>query len=349
MSGEAGVTLAELAEKVGARVAGNGDRRVNGVATLQGAESSDVTFLANPRYRRYLAETRAGAVVVSEEYVDSLTTDGLVHENPYATFARVAALLSPERRPEPGVHPTAVVDPRARLGDGVAVGPHCTVGAGTLVGEGCILGASVTVGEDCRVGANSVLHAGVILAARVTLGARVRVHSGAVIGADGFGFARDGDVWVRVPQLGGVRVGDDVDIGANSAIDRGALDDTVIEDFVKIDNLIQIGHNCRVGARTVIAGYTGIAGSTTIGRDCMIGGGCGIGGHLHIGDGVVMTGGSHVTNDVEGPGMFSSTTTPVQTNQMWRRNAVRFTQLDNMARRLRALERRYNEKEDEGR
>jgi UDP-3-O-[3-hydroxymyristoyl] glucosamine N-acyltransferase len=203
----------------------------------------------------------------------------------------------------------------------------------------------VIVGAGCRIGKESVLMAGVILADRVRVGRCVRIHSGAVIGSDGFGFARDGGEWVRVPQLGGVVIGDHADIGANSAVDRGALEDTVIETQVKLDNLVQIGHNCRIGARTVIAGQAGVAGSTTIGRDCMIGGACAIGGHISIADGVVITGGSNVSNSIGQAGMFSSTTTPVESNRAWRRNAVRFTQLDDMARRLRALESRLDEKE----
>lgn len=345
MSDTAGMSLAELGRLLNARVHGDGEARVTGVATLRAAGPDELSFLANPKYRRYLGETRAGAVVVAEGAAAGLRTNALVHGNPYAAFARAAQLLVPESRPEAGVHESAVVERGARLGTGVSIGPRCVVGAGTVIGDGCVLQAGVVVGADCRIGEGTLLKAGVILADRVELGRGVRVHSGAVIGSDGFGFARDGDEWVRVPQIGGVRIGDFADIGANTTIDRGALEDTRIGAQVKLDNLVQIGHNCDIGDRTVIAGQAGVAGSTTIGKDCMIGGACAIGGHIQLGDGVVVTGGSNVANSIEGPGVFSSTTTPVESNKAWRRNAVRFTQLDDMARRLRTLERDRNEKE----
>lgn len=345
MSDSAGITLAELARLVGTRLQGDGAVRIHGVATLCSAGEGQLSFLANPKYRRYLNETRASAVVVDEAHAEGLTISALVHHNPYAAFARAAQLLSPESRLPAGVHDSAVVDPSARLGEGVCVGPRCVIGADTEIGEGCVLQPGVIVGSGVRIGAHTLLKAGVILADRVRIGRGVRIHQGAVIGADGFGFARDGDEWVRVPQLGSVRIGDYTDIGANTTVDRGALDDTVIGSQVKLDNLVQIAHNCAIGDRTVIAGQVGVAGSTTIGRDCMIGGACAIGGHIHLGDGVVVTGGSNVANSIEGPGVFSSTTTPVESNKAWRRNAVRFTQLDDMARRLRALERDKEEKE----
>lgn len=345
MSETAGISLAELGRLLDARVEGEADRLITGVGTLRSAGPDQLSFLANPKYRRFLAETRAGAVIVDEAHAAQLPTSALVHHNPYATFARAAQLLAPERTPEPGVHESAVVEAGVRLGTAVSIGPRCVVGAGTEIGDGAILHAGVIVGADCRIGEGTVLKAGVILADRVRLGRGVRIHSGAVIGSDGFGFARDGNEWVRVPQLGGVEIGDYADIGANTTVDRGALEDTRIGAQVKLDNLVQVGHNCDIGDRTVIAGQAGVAGSTSIGRDCMIGGACAIGGHIQLGDGVVVTGGSNVANSIKGPGVFSSTTTPVEDNKAWRRNAVRFTQLDDMARRLRALERDRDEKE----
>lgn len=345
MSDTAGMSLAELGRILEARVQGDAETRVTGVATLRSAGPEHLSFLANPKYRQYLAATAAGAVIVDEENAAGLQVSALVHHNPYAAFARAAQLLAPEQVPESGVHESAIIAPDAKLGEGVSVGPRCVVGAGSQIGDGCVLHAGVIVGAECRIGEGTVLKAGVILADRVRLGRGVRVHSGAVIGSDGFGFARDGDEWVRVPQLGSVWVGDRADIGANTTVDRGALEDTRIGAQVKLDNLVQIGHNCDIGDRTVIAGQAGVAGSTVIGSDCMIGGACAIGGHIRLGDGVVVTGGSNVANSIEGPGVFSSTTTPVESNKAWRRNAVRFTQLDDMARRLRTLERDRNEKE----
>ncbi|ROR32224.1 UDP-3-O-(3-hydroxymyristoyl)glucosamine N-acyltransferase [Inmirania thermothiophila] len=334
----AGRTLGELAAHVGAELRGDPGRRVEAAAPLDRAGPRDLAFLGHPRFRRHLAATRAAAVILAPEHAGDCPVAALLTANPYLAWARALALLHPEPPPRPGVHPRAVVAEGARLGAGVSVGPCAVVEAGAELGDGVVVGPGCVVGREARIGPGSRLVANVTLGPGVILGARVLVHPGAVIGADGFGFARDGERWVRIPQLGTVRIGDDVEIGANTTIDRGALEDTVIEEGCKLDNQIQVAHNCHIGAHTAIAGCVGIAGSTRIGRRCRIGGGVGITGHLEIADDVQITAMSMVTGSIREPGVYSSGT-PLEANPRWRRNAARFTRLDELARRVQALER----------
>ena len=334
-------TLGELAERFGCVLHGPADAVVARVATLSNAGPDAVTFLANPAYASRLATTRAGAVILDERHRRDCPVPALVAENPYATYARVAAALHPPRAPRPGIHPTAVVADDARVAASAEIGPHVTIGEGTTIGEGAIVGPGCTLGERVEVGDGTRLVARVTLLDRVRIGRRCIVHPGAVIGADGFGFAEDfaHGGWVKVPQLGTVVIGDDVEIGANTTIDRGAIEDTVIEDGVKIDNLVQIAHNVRVGAHTAMAARTGIAGSTTIGKRCMIGGGVGIIGHLSICDDVILQVRSLVAQSIDKPGMYGGTL-PADDAARWRRNAARFRQLDELWKRVRALERK---------
>ncbi|PWG63914.1 UDP-3-O-(3-hydroxymyristoyl)glucosamine N-acyltransferase [Sediminicurvatus halobius] len=338
MGDDHGVSLQTLAELTGARLVGDGSRRIDRVAPLQHAGPGAISFLANSKYRRYLAETGASAVVVRPADADGLQLPALLSDNPYLCYARIARHLNPLPPVRPGVHPSAVVAPDAEIADDAEIGPQASIGGGArigprcLVGPGCVLGAGVVLGADCRLEARVTVYHG------CRLGERVRVHGGVVIGADGFGFAAGDAGWEPVPQLGGVVIGNDVDIGANTTIDRGALEDTEVGDGVKIDNLVQIAHNVSIGEHTVIAGCTGVSGSTRIGRRCTIGGGVGIAGHLYIADDTVLTGMTMVTHDVREPGLYSSGVT-ISPAREWRRNAVRFHQLDDMARRLRALER----------
>lgn len=260
----------------------------------------------------------------------------LVAKSPYTAFARIAALFEPAAVPSPGIHPTAFVDPAARVDAGAQVGPFCSIGAGSQVAAGAVLGPGCVVGDDCEVGPGCVLVARVTLVARVRLGARVRIHPGAVLGADGFGLAMDAGRWIKVPQLGGVVVGDDCEVGANTCIDRGAIEDTVLEEDVRLDNLIQVGHNVRIGAHTAVAGCTAIAGSARIGRYCLVGGAVGITGHLEVCDRVTITAMSLVTQSITEPGEYSSGM-PVQESRLWRRNGARFRQLDQLARKIGAL------------
>jgi UDP-3-O-[3-hydroxymyristoyl] glucosamine N-acyltransferase len=333
-----GVTLGQVAARFGLVLRGDPDARVAGVATLKDARPGTISFLTNPRYGRYLASTAATAVVLDEATSAECPVAALIAANPYAAYARIAAWLHPEPPVTAGVHPSAVVDPSARVAASAAVGPHAVIEAGCEIGARAAIGAGTVIGADSVVGADSRLAARVVLYRRVRIGARCIVHSGVVLGADGFGIAQDRDGWVKVPQLGGVRIGDDVEIGANTTIDRGAIDDTVIEDDVKLDNQIQIGHNVRIGAHTAIAGCVGISGSTTIGKHCMIGGMAGIAGHLEICDGVAVLGLSMVSRSITRPGIYSSGL-PVSEAGAWRRVVARLRHLDELFDRVRRLER----------
>jgi UDP-3-O-[3-hydroxymyristoyl] glucosamine N-acyltransferase len=328
-----GTTLAELAARFGLELRGDGAARVTGVATLERAGHGDVAFLANPLYRRQLDGARAAAVVLRAADAAACPVPCLVARDPYPAFARIAALFDSAAVASPGVHPSAVVDPSAEVHPAASIGPQCSIGARARIGAGAIIGPQCAIGPDCEVGAACELVARVTLVLRVRLGRRVRVHPGAVLGADGFGLAMDGGRWIKVPQLGGLVVGDDCEIGANTCIDRGALDDTVLEEDVRIDNLVQVGHNVRIGAHTAMAGCVAVAGSTQIGRRCLIGGGAGFVGHITIADGVTVTAMSLVTHSLAEPGEYSSGT-PIQRNRDWRKNAARFKQLDRLARKI---------------
>ena len=334
-------TVAELAERFGLSFSGDGARVIDGVGTLAGAGPSQLSFLSNSKYTAQLAAARAGVVVLREENLADCPTAALVARDPYVAYARIAALF--ERLPvaPAGIHPSAVVAAGARVSASASIGPGCVIADGAVIGDGVVLGPHCIIGEDCTVGAQSRLVARVTLVTRVTLGQRVLVHPGAVIGSDGFGLAFDKDHWVKLPQLGGVRIGDDCEIGANTTIDRGALDDTVLEEDVRLDNQIQIAHNVHVGAHTAMAGCAAVAGSAKIGRYCMIGGNAGVLGHLELADRVTITAKSLVTHSIREPGEYSSGV-PLQDNRQWRRNAARFKHLDEYARRLSALEKDSN-------
>jgi UDP-3-O-[3-hydroxymyristoyl] glucosamine N-acyltransferase len=329
-------TAAQLAERLGLAVHGDPSARVSGVATLARAAPPDLAFLANPRYRAQLASSRAGIVVMRAEDAEGHAGTALLARDPYSAFARAAALFEAREAAVPGVHASAVVHPSATVDPGAHVGAFVSIGARSVVEAGAVVGPGCAVGEDCIVGAGSELVARVTLVRRVRLGQRVLVHPGAVLGADGFGLAMDAGRWLKVPQLGGVVVGDDCEIGANTTIDRGALDDTVLEEDVRLDNQIQVGHNVRIGAHTAMAGCSAVAGSATIGRHCLIGGAAGVLGHLEICDRVTVTAMSLVTHSIREPGEYSSGT-PLMDNRGWRKAAARFKQLDALFRRLGAL------------
>ncbi len=328
-------TAADLADRFSLQLRGDGQVRIAGVATLASAGPGQLAFLANPRYRGQLAQSRAAVVVVRAEDADAVPGTALVARDPYVAFARISALFEAVPARAPGIHPSAVVDPSAEVSPDAHVGPFVSIGARTRIGPGCAIGPGCVIGDDCALDAGCELQARVTLVARVRLGKRVRILPGAVLGAAGFGLAMDAGQWVNVPQLGGVVVGDDCEIGANSCIDRGALDDTVLEEDVRIDNLVQIGHNVRIGAHTAMAGCSAAAGSARIGRYCLVGGGAGILGHLEVADKVMVTAMSLVTHSIREPGEYSSGT-PLTDNRTWRKNAARFKQLDALARRVNA-------------
>lgn len=330
-------TAAELAGRFGLGLRGDGDAIVRGVATLARAQGDQLSFLANPRYRAQLADSEAGVVVVREADAGGHRGTALLADDPYAAFAKIAALFEQRASFAPGIHAAAAIDPTARVDANASIAPFVSIGPRSVVEAGASIGAGCAIGEDCVVGAGSELGANVTLVRRVRLGKRVLVHPGAVLGADGFGLAMDAGRWLKVPQLGGVVIGDDCEIGANTTIDRGALEDTVLEEDVRLDNQIQIGHNVRIGAHTAMAGCSAVAGSATIGRYCLIGGGAGVLGHLELCDRVVVTAMSLVTHSIREPGEYSSGT-PLMDNRSWRRSAARFKQLDALARRTRAAD-----------
>jgi UDP-3-O-[3-hydroxymyristoyl] glucosamine N-acyltransferase len=337
-----GYSLRDIAEELGAQVHGDENCRIDRVATLADAEPGGISFLANRRYRSQLLTTRASAVILEAEFLSSCPVSALVVSNPYLGYARVAALLAPEQPVPAGIHPSAYVSDRATVDASACIGPQAvvenqaSVGARSHIGPGCVIDRGATIGDDCTLKAN------VTICHHVRIGDRALLHPGVVIGADGFGIANNGGVWVKVPQLGAVVIADDVEIGANTTIDRGALGDTVIEEGVKLDNLIQIGHNVRIGAHTAIAAGVAIGGSATIGKRCTIGGAASVAGHLELADDVHLTATSAVSKSISEPGLYSSGM-PIQDNRTWRKNIVRLRQLDEMAKRLKDLEKKLDE------
>ena len=317
--------LGEIVAALGGELYGDPALRIEGLAPLESAQPAQLSFLSNPRYRQQLDASRAGCVIVAPALRDQALARGaaIVADDPYLYFARLTQLWkrSHARAAGPAVHPSAVVDPDAEIAEGVRIGPHCVVERGARIGAGTVLKARVYVGEDCSIGARCTLHPGV------------------VIGADGFGFAPHQGAWEKIEQLGAVRIGDDVDIGANTCIDRGALADTVIEDGVKLDNLIQVGHNCRIGRHTAIAGCVGIAGSANIGAHCTIGGAAMILGHLTIADRVNISSGTFVSRSILKPGLYTGIF-PVDDNAAWEKNAATLKQLYQLRERIKALEKK---------
>ncbi len=330
-------TLEELARQFDLDVRGNPQQQVSGLATLSAAGPGDLGFLANAAYARQLGDCRAGALILSEKMVDRWSGNALVTANPYAAWARIAAFMQPRSTVPTGIHKTAWVDPDAEVDPSAAIGPQCSIAAGCRIdagaeiGPGCVVEAGATIGRQAR------LVGRVFIGEQVRIGERVLIHPGAVIGADGFGLALDQGQWLKVPQMGSVQIGNDCEIGANTTIDRGAIEDTVLEEDVRLDNQVQIAHNVHIGAHTAIAGCVGIAGSTRIGRYCMIAGACGIGGHLTICDQVIVTAMSTVLDSIEEPGEYGSGI-PARAHARWKRILVRLGQLDDWARRLRKLE-----------
>jgi UDP-3-O-[3-hydroxymyristoyl] glucosamine N-acyltransferase len=339
MTGDArkSFSLAELAEHFGGTVVGDAATRIRQVAPLETAGPEELSFLANRKYQKLLASTRARAVILGEEARDATALPRIVCKYPYAYYARVAALVNPEATPEPGIHPQAAVHAGARVAPSASVGACAVVEEGAEIGDGTVIGANSFVGRGARIGRRTRLHANATVYHDCVIGDRVIIHSGAVIGADGFGMAMDEGRWLKIPQIGRVVIGDDVEVGANTAVDRGALDDTVIEEGVKLDNQIQIGHNCRIGAHTAIAGCVGIAGSTRIGSYCQLGGSAMISGHLTIADRVIVSGGTLVAKSITRPGTYTAVF-PMSPHEEWLRNASLIRHLHEMMDRIRKLE-----------
>jgi UDP-3-O-[3-hydroxymyristoyl] glucosamine N-acyltransferase len=334
-------SLGDIAAHLGGELIGEPSLPVTRLGPLEGATPSTISFLANPRYQSQLARSQAGCVIVAPAMRDAAAARGaaLVVDDPYLAYARLTQWWAQRTRPLPpaGVHASAVVDPSATLGAGVSVGPLAVIEAGATVGNGAVVGAHCVIGAGASVGTGSRLAPHVVIGHGCRVGARAILHSGVAIGADGFGFAPSEGRWEKIEQLGNVRIGDDVEIGANTCIDRGALDDTVIEDGVKLDNLIQIGHNCRIGAHTAMAGCVGVAGSTKIGAGCQIGGAAMVLGHLTIGDGVIVSSCTVVSRSILKPGHYSGFF-PIDDNAAWEKNAATLRHLHALRDRVRALE-----------
>jgi UDP-3-O-[3-hydroxymyristoyl] glucosamine N-acyltransferase len=339
-------SLGDLARLLDAELRGERGAAVSRIDSLARADSEGLCFYADKKYRGELSRTRAGAVILAPADLKFCPVSALVSPNPYLAYARAARLLHPSPQVTPGRHPSAVIAGTAKIDATAHVGPTAVVEDGAEVGPRVFVGPGCVLGSGCRIGEDSRLVARVTICARARVGRRVLIQPGAVIGRDGFGFAKDGDRWERIPQLGGVRLGDDVEIGANTCVDRGALEDTEIADGVKLDNLIQVGHNCRIGENTAMAACSGISGSTRIGRNCTVAGAVGMAGHLDIADGVHFTGMAMVTRSFTRPGVYSSGI-PAMPNGDWRRSVARFRQLDELAKRLKQLESALREEQQD--
>ncbi|QYJ81311.1 UDP-3-O-(3-hydroxymyristoyl)glucosamine N-acyltransferase [Shewanella aegiceratis] len=330
-------TLSEIAAHLNAEVKGDETVTIHRVATLEKAQAGEISFLANPKYQSQLEGTAASAVLLSPKMSEHYSGNAIVLADPYVGFARVAQLLDTTPRAAEAIHPSAVIDPSAQLGEGVAIGANAVIGANVILGENVQIGPGCVLGQDVIVGSNSILWANVTLYHDVQLGTDCIVHSGTVIGSDGFGYANERGQWIKIPQTGGVRIGNRVEIGACTSIDRGALDHTEIHDGVIIDNQVQLAHNVVVGENTALAGSSTFAGSCTIGKYCIIGGSSAVAGHLSIADGTHISGGTNVTSVIREPGVYSSATVAME-NKLWRRNTVRFRQLDELFQRVKQLE-----------
>jgi UDP-3-O-[3-hydroxymyristoyl] glucosamine N-acyltransferase len=337
-------SLREVVEILGGEIIGDPDTRVSQVAALDNAGPETIAFLANERYQQQLASTRAAAIIMGTALRDATDRPRIICSNPYAYFARVSGLLNPVRSARPGRHASAVIHASATIAEDAEVGPlavigrNARIGARSLIGAGCVVGENTVLGDDVR------LHANVTIYEDCMIGSRVILHSGVVIGADGFGIAMAEERWLKIPQIGRVIIGDDVEMGANTTVDRGTIDDTVIEEGVKLDNQIQIAHNVRIGAHTAIAACAGVAGSAKIGRHCRIGGASGIAGHLTIADRVEISAHTIITKSIEKSGTYTGAY-PFEENRAWRRNAAQLRHLNELAERVRALEKQLAQHE----
>jgi UDP-3-O-[3-hydroxymyristoyl] glucosamine N-acyltransferase len=339
------LSLAAIIARLGGRVSGNPETLVSQVGSLENARDGEITFFSNPRFKARLEQTRASAVVLGPSAENLTVLPRIVADNPYAYFARLSRLFNPDPEIVPGVHSEAQVDRSARIaasaqiGPGAVIGPDAVIGDAVSVGAGCHVGAGVKIGESTKMYPRVVIYPG------CTIGARVILHSGVVIGADGFGLAQEDGCWLKIPQIGAVVLGDEVEVGANTTIDRGAIDDTVIEEGVKLDNQIQIGHNCRVGAHTAMAGCVAVAGSANIGRSCTIGAGAIVLGHLTIADNVHVSAATVISRSIKKAGTYTGMF-PFDDNASWAKNTALVRHLSELADRVKMLEKRLSEKEN---
>jgi len=337
-------TLADLAQRINAELIGDPHHQISALGSLQSASQNEIGFIANPAYKKHLAGTRAGAVICTAELAKDIATNKLVVANPYLCFAQLTSLFDTSLRVDVGIHPTAVIGKDCAIGKDVSIQANAVIADNVSLGDGVVIGAGVVIGTDSSIGARTRICANATIYHGISIGEDCILHSGCVIGADGFGFAPSPQGWVKIHQLGGVVIGNKVEIGANTTIDRGALDDTFIDDGVILDNLIQIGHNVRLGKHTAIAGQTVIGGSTVVGDNCTIGGAVAIAGHITLVDKVYITGMSMVTGSITEAGSYSSGV-PIAPTKEWRKNAARFRQLDKLATRIIKLTRNASQDE----
>lgn len=332
------LSLKQLAQLTGSELKGDENTQLNGVAPLQDAVSGQISFVSNPKFKKYLTETKASVVILTPELADGYSGGALINSDPYLTFAKVVYAFHKPENPPAVFHPSAVISDQALIGEQVSIAPNVVIEAGVKIGNGVVIGAGCVIGKNSVLGDDIVLHANVTLYADTHIGSRSIIHSGAVIGSDGFGFAPQKDKsWYKILQVGNVVIGCDVEVGAGTTIDRAALGSTRIADGVKLDNQVQIAHNVEIDEHAIIAGGTMIAGSTKVGKYCQFGGVVAIAGHLNIVENVVITGRGMVTGSINKPGVYSSGVA-LQENRKWRRNAARFRQLDEMAKKLKKLE-----------
>lgn len=334
-------TLKELAQQLNAEIQGDETLVITSVATLENAGDGQLSFLANSKYRAQLDSTQASAVLISAKDATDYNGNALILNDPYVGFARTSQLLDTTPKAAVGIDSTAVIHPTAKLGEGVAIGPNAVIGENVILGEQVQIGAGSVVGQDCIIGSGTRLWANVTVYHNVHLGQDCIIHSGAVLGSDGFGYANERGQWIKIPQTGGVRIGDRVEIGASTTVDRGAIEHTEIHSGVILDNQVQIAHNDIIGENTAIAGNSTIAGSTQIGKYCIIGGNSAVAGHLSIVDGTHISGGTNVTSIIREPGVYTSTTIAMN-NKLWRRNTARFRHLDELFQRVKKLEKLNN-------
>jgi UDP-3-O-[3-hydroxymyristoyl] glucosamine N-acyltransferase len=337
-------TLTELVARFGGELVGDGARTVRQVAPLDRALSDEIGFVSQSKYLSQLADTRAGAVILPEDARDATDLPRILTPNPYLYFARVSTLLNLPPRPPVGIHPAATVAPDAEVAADACIAAGAVIGSGAVIGARTVIGANSVVGDQARVGTDCLLHANVTVYHRCEIGDRAILHSGCVIGADGFGFAPNDGRWEKIPQIGRVLIGADVEVGACTTIDRGALEDTLIEEGVKLDNLIQVAHNVVIGAHTAIAACTGIAGSTNIGRHCTIGGAAMIFGHIEIADGTRISTNTLITKSLPKAGTYTSAL-PFSEHDVWQKNAVHMRNLDKLVKRIKQLEQRLTDLE----
>jgi len=330
-------TLKQLAEKIGAEVHGDEHYVIDSLATLLTAGPQQIAFLANKKYNQQLSQTKAGAVIIASQSLNDCNTNALVMDNPYLGYALTAQLLDTTPKPARNIHPSAQISPKVTLGENVTIGANAVVEQGAMISDHASIGAGCFIGEQAKIGSHTKLWANVSIYHRVEIGEHCLIQANTVIGSDGFGYANDQGKWLKIPQLGSVIIGSNVEIGASTTIDRGALEDTVIKDGVILDNQIQIAHNVVIGENTAMAACSVIAGSSTIGKNCVIAGLVGINGHIDIGDGCVFTGMSMVTKDIKESGVYSSGM-PCQSNKEWNKNNARIRKLESMLKRIKSAE-----------